>query len=80
MPLEVILLTKDYFEAEYGETLTLNYIENGVEIICRDAQHEQLFLDEMHDFIKRKAVLERTRVVKEIIIGRALYGLAERCN
>ena len=80
MPLEVILLTKDYFEAEYGEALTLNYVENGVEIICRDAQREQLFLDEMHDFIKRRAVIERTRAVKEIIIGRALYGLVERCH
>lgn len=76
VPLETILLTKDYFEAEYGAALTLNYTEGGVEIICKD---EQLFLDELHDFIKRKAVIERTQAVKEIIIGRALYGLAEKC-
>ena len=76
----IILLTKDYFETEYGEALTLSYTEGGVEIVCKDAASEQLFLDEMHDFIKRKAVVERTQVVKEIIIGRALYGLAERCN
>lgn len=80
VPLETILLTKDYFEAEYGEALTLNYVEDGVEITCKDASREQLFLDEMHDFIKRKAILERTQAVKEIIIGRALYGLVEKCH
>ena len=75
VPLDTILLTKDYFEAEYGVPVTLNHVAGGVEIICKD---EQLFLDEMHDFIKRRAVLERTQTVKEIIIGRALYGLAEK--
>ncbi len=77
VPLDTILLTKDYFEAEYGAPVTLNHIVGGVEIICKD---EQLFLDEMHDFIKRRAVLERTQTVKEIIIGRALYGLAEKVD
>lgn len=77
VPLDTILLTKDYFEAEYGVPVTLNHIAGGVEIICKD---EQLFLDEMHDFIKRRAVLERTQTVKEIIIGRALYGLAEKVD
>ena len=77
VPLETILLTKDYFEAEYGEAVALNYVKGGVEINCKD---EQLFLDEMHDFIKRKAVIERTQTVKEIIIGRALYGLVEKCR
>ena len=80
VPLETILLTKDYFEAEYGEALTMNYMEGGVEISCKDAASEQLLLDEMHDFIKRKAVVERTQTVKEIIIDRALYGLAEKCH
>ena len=70
-------MTKDYFEAEYGKTVALNYTDGGVEITCAD---EQLFLDEMHDFIKRKAVIERTQTVKEIIIGRALYGLVEKCR
>ena len=77
VPLDTILLTKDYFEAEYGVPVTLNHVAGGVEIICKD---EQLFLDEMHDFIKRRAVLERTQTVKEIIIGRALYGLAEKVD
>ena len=78
--LDTILLTKDYFEAEYGELVTLRYIEGGVEVVCKDERDEQLFLDELHDFIKRKAVIKRTQTVKEIIIGRALYGLAERCH
>ena len=77
VPLETILLTKDYVEAEYDLPVTVKHVEGGVEIICKD---EQIFLDEMHDFIKRKAVAERTQTVKEIIIGRALYGLAERCH
>ena len=56
----------------------MNYTQGGVEIICKDAASERLFLNEMHDFIKRKAVIERTQTVKEIIIGRALYGSAEK--
>ncbi|MBR2733539.1 MAG: hypothetical protein IKD80_04720 [Selenomonadaceae bacterium] len=78
--LDTILLTKDYFEAEYGEPVTLRHIEGGVEVVCKDERGEQLFLDELHDFIKRKSVIKRTQAVKEIIIGRALYGLAERCH
>ena len=74
---EAILLTKDYFEAKFDEAIALNYVKGGVEITCKD---EKLFLDEMHDFIKRKAVIERTQTVKEIIIGRALYGLVEKCR
>ena len=77
VPLDTILLTKDYFEAEYGASVTLNYVAGGVEVVCKD---EQLFLDEMHDFIKRRTIIERTQAVKEIIIGRALYGLAEKCD
>lgn len=80
VPLDIILLTKDYFEAEYGLPVTMNYIAGGVEVVCKDATAEQFFQDDMHDFIKRRAILERTQAVKEIIIGRALYGLAERCH
>ncbi|MBE8952577.1 MAG: hypothetical protein SR1Q7_05475 [Quinella sp. 1Q7] len=78
--LDTILLTKDYFEAECGEPVTLRHIAGGVEVVFKDERDEQIFLDELHDFIKRKAVIERTQTVKEIIIGRALYGLAERCH
>lgn len=78
--LDTILLTKDFFEAEYSKPVTLNYVEGGVKIICENKRDERIFLDEMHDFIKRKAVVERTQTVKEIIIGRALYGVAEKCQ
>lgn len=74
VPLEAVLLARDYYESEYAEKVELNYVEDSVEV---HVEREQLFLDEMHDFVKRLTVLERTRALKEIIVGRALYGLVE---
>lgn len=74
VPLEIILLAKDYYESEYKKSARLNYFEGGVEINCENDAEEKIFLDEMHDFFKRIKVFERTKTLKEIIVGRALYG------
>lgn len=79
IPIESILLTKDYCEGEYGFSIDLTINEKNAELEFIDPGHEKIFTNELGDFIKRLAISEKTREIKEIIIGRALYGIVEKC-
>ncbi|MBQ9480513.1 MAG: hypothetical protein IJU71_13300 [Selenomonadaceae bacterium] len=79
VPLEAILLAKDFCEAEHGFSCRLTYVGSDAEIFFEGADDEQRFSEELNDYIKRLMIAERTRTLKELIIGRALYGNIERC-
>ena len=80
IPIEALLLTKDYCESEYGEKISISYSGGEAEIILPDEDSKLRFTEELNDFVKRLSIAKRTRAVKEIIIGRALYGIVERCE
>ena len=79
-PAEAIFLTKDFCEAEYGFAVALNFIGDKVSVKVPDAKDEKIFIDELGDYVKRLSIAERTRPIKEMIIGRALYGIVEKNN
>ena len=77
-PPEAIFLTKDFCEAEYGFAVKLNFTCDKVSVNIPDSKDEEIFIDELGDYVKRLLIAERTRPIKEMIIGRALYGIVEK--
>ncbi len=45
-----------------------------------DEECRKRFTEELNDYIRRITAAVRTRAVKEMIIGRALYGIARDCK
>lgn len=78
--LDVILIARDYVESFTKETIRVRYDDNYVVLDFENQSTELTFNEELSDFIKRKIIAEKTRPIKEMIIGRALYGIVEECN
>ncbi len=79
VPIEAVLLSVDYFESEYDLSLSLIYEGDNVNIEFPNKDIQDIFIKELNDFIKRVIIADKVRPIKEIIIGRALYGMVEEC-
>lgn len=76
IPAEAVILARDYCEGQLGMKVSVSYNNNKIEIILQDEASRERFTDELNEYVKRITVAVRTRAVKEMIIGRALYGIA----
>jgi His-Xaa-Ser system protein HxsD len=77
IPIEAVLLAVDYFSAENSIDFQVRYEGNIVVLDFDTKDLETNFIENLNDFVKRLSIAEQTRKMKEIIIGRALYGLLE---
>ena len=79
VPLEAVLLTLDQFHADQDEKVGFSYCGIFAELIFSCDSVESEFVCELNDYVKRVIIAERVRPIKEIIIGRALYGIVNEC-
>jgi len=77
VPAEAVSVCVDYFSGIHSLEVPIRYENNKAIVGISKDDLEQEFSKELNDCIKRVVVAERTRKMKEIIIGRALYGILE---
>ncbi len=80
IPAEAVILARDYCEGQLGINASVSYCGDEAEIVLPDEECRKRFTEELNDYIRRITAAVRTRAVKEMIIGRALYGIAGDCK
>lgn len=74
IPVEAVILCVDYFSAKQKADINVAYECNSA-LIDIDDNFKKDFFEDLNDFVKRVIVADKNRKIKEIIIGRALYGI-----
>ena len=73
IPVEAVILCVAYFSAQQKADINVAYECNSA-LIDIDDNFKKDFFEDLNDCVKRVIVADKNRKIKEIIIGRALYG------
>lgn len=77
IPAEVILITKDYIESIINTDISISYDKDIVILCFQHANIKRKFENSMGDYLLRYKISNKYHSIKEIIIGRALYGIVD---
>lgn len=79
-PIDVILVARDFVISKYGFVIDIDYEGNMATLKFYSKESEDLYKKTLSDFLLRYEISNKYRAIKEIIVGRALYGIVDELN